>query len=386
MKLFRKLNSPITTSIGMFDLLKGIVLLIIVYHHNRNLFPDEILDITIKHIENNILNYTLLISEKAYFFIEILISIVAASFMPTLFIISGYSVRKRTISKSFSLEIEELIKPYFLTAIITVLCNFVFHFCFYRYIPGAFNESIKVLGGMLLGFPETVQFGEVTFYANGPIWFLFSLFWALIVFNILLNKVDETKIKYCVLGLVIIGSLLFSIGFTPFGVSRGLVGVLYVYMGYYIRKNKVLTSEHSRKSICIYALLVAIPNTIQAILGIKAGIGYDGYSLGPISFMVNGLLGIGVAYVFLRVDKSVSGKISNTIRYLGRYSLYFMCIHTVEMIAIPWYAVAAKFTEQPIVGLVILYIFRIIMIAIALRMLIKFIEIYKSQIGRRVVR
>lgn len=98
---------------------------------------------------------------------------------------------------------------------------------------------------------------------------------------------------------------------------------------------------------------MAIPNTIQAILGIKAGIGYDGYSLGPISFMVNGLLGIGVAYVFLRVDKSVSGKISNTIRYLGRYSLYFMCIHTVEMIAI------------------------------ALRMLIKFIEIYKSRIGRR---
>ncbi|SEA76992.1 Acyltransferase family protein [Pseudobutyrivibrio sp. ACV-2] len=384
MKIFRKLNSPVTTSIGMFDLFKGIAMVLIVLMHNRSNFPMLMIDIITKYSESGTLKNIPFVFEKSII-AGICISVlgaVLASLMPAMFILSGYSVRKRPILKNFSLEMKELIKPYLWTTIVTVLFNIIIHFCFFRYLPGAFQESLKVLAGMLLGFSQTVQFENIIIFANGPVWFILALFWALGIFNILLSVVDEAKIKYYALGLSIIGWLLSYTDFTPFCLSQGLVGVLYVYMGYYIRKNKALTSQHSRKNLFNYTSFVIIPNIILVALGMITEMSDNVYSLGPVTYIESGLLGIGVLYVFLRINKLFNGKIANALRYLGVYSLYFMCIHTVEMIAVPWYVIAEKLINQPVLGFVILYIFRLIIIVIALKILVKFIEIYKSHMYR----
>lgn len=375
MKLFRKLNSPITTSIGMFDLLKGIILLLVVYHHNRNLFPTEMFDIATGYSDKNILHTISLIYEKTKFLGDIGNKVIGQALMPTLFIVSGFSIRKRTISKSVSLGMEELMKPYFCTAIVTVLLNIIIHFCTFRYIPGAIKESLKLFGGMLLGFDQTVQFWGVTFFANGPIWFLLGLFWLTVLFNILLNKVDEKKLIFYVLGVDIIGCLMYDKGFTFFGLARGLIYIIFIYMGYYARKHKVLMSRHSWKVIIIYALLVTIPFIVQSFIGFSL------FYLG----IIYGFVGIGLIYVSLRINKAINGKISNALRYLGRYSLYFLCIHTVEMIAIPWYAVIEKFTNQLFVGFILTFIFRVTIIVLALMILNKFIENYKKQKCRKAV-
>ena len=41
---------------------------------------------------------------------------------------------------------------------------------------------------------------------------------------------------------------------------------------------------------------------------------------------------------------------------IGRRSLYIFCVHTVELIAIPWYLFAAKYADRPVLGISLQYI------------------------------
>ena len=48
---------------------------------------------------------------------------------------------------------------------------------------------------------------------------------------------------------------------------------------------------------------------------------------------------------------------------MGRRSLHIFCLHTVELIAVPWYLFAAQFAANPIVGLLAQYLLRCSFIA-----------------------
>ena len=380
MSIYKSVNRPIATSIGMFDLLKGIAMVWIVFWHNIPNFSELYITKISHYSDEGALVYVPYFYE-ASMIIRLCFTILVlllVSLMPTLFILSGYSIRKRTISKGCSSQYKELLKPYLITVFVTVSLNIVFHYCFFRYLPGAVQESVKVFGGMILGYSQNVQIGEFTFFANGPMWFVLSLFWALVIFNVLLNKVDETKIKYYAFGLSILGWLLSYTVYTPFCISQGLVGVLYVYLGYYVRKSKILASVHSKETIIKYILWVIIPNIILISLGLITEMADNVYSLGPISYIESGLMGIGFIYVYMRMNQSFDGKVSNALRYFGRYSLYFLIIHTVEMIAIPWYVITDKFTGHQLIGCFIVFVIRMIIITLALAGVIKILTAYRK--------
>ncbi len=371
----------VVTSIGMFDLLKGIAMLLIVLAHNRSVFPSLSLDVITRYSDSGfvkLMPYVYGASLVGRGIFAIIVAVLIAQ-MPALLIIAGYSIRKQAIKKNVRTQSKELVKPYLITTFATVLMNVILHYAFFRYLPGALSESSKVLGGMLLGLSQTQQFGSITLYANGPIWFLLTMFWSLVLFNCLLNFADEKKIWLYVLVLSLLGWLLSYIKYTPFCLSQGLVGVVYVYMGYYLKKTKALTKEYDLKSIKIYVIAVIIPNIVLAFFGLVTEMADNVYSLGPISYIENGLLGIGVLYVFLRINSVVRGRTVKALRYIGRYSFYVMCVHTVEMIAVPWYVVAEAFGEHQVAGFFILYLFRLLIIAIGCFLVIKFVESKKKK-------
>lgn len=342
MGFFRKLNRPVTMSIGMFDLFKGIAMLLIVFIHNRSLFPS---------LETNKISFLM----PVYIFIA---SFVVA-IMPALFVLYGYSIRKRKIRKSFLQLLKELVKPYCVTAILSVLLNCIVHFSIYRYLPGAVDESIKLLAGMVLGSSKTVQIGSFTIFANGPIWFFLALFWASIIFITLLNYVDEKYISYFAFSISLLGWALSYLPVVPFCLSQGMNAVIYIYLGYYLRQRKVLTTSLSIKRIGTYAGIVVIPNFIFVALGYITNMADNIYPLGPVTYIENGLLSVGLIYFFMRTDDLCKGKISNALRLIGRYSLYFLCIHSIEMVVVPWYALAEKYMDKPILGFVLIYCLRL---------------------------
>ncbi len=353
----------IENTLGMFDLLKGIAMILIVFAHNRSVFPSLVFNrlTTVDTVDSvQIMSFGYDIPFWGRLAFCVLASFIVAM-MPVLLIISGYGFRKRIPSKFFKMNSRDLLKPYGITMIATVILNICIHYAFFRYLPGALKESIKVFGGMLLGFSQTTSIGKITLFANGPIWYVLALFWALCIFNVILNNTNEKQLPCIVMIVSAIGWLLSFIKYTPFCLSQGMIGVIYIYIGYILKKIKFFIREHSLKEKLVLLFAVIIPNIVLCYFGMVTEMADNVYSLGPITYMENGLYGIFVIYIFLRMN-FLKGKISSVIRTIGRYSLYVMCIHTIEMVAVPWYVVAEHFEANPITGFIVIYIFRLILI------------------------
>lgn len=379
-----KKTTKIENTLGMFDLLKGIAMFLIVFAHNRSIFPELIFD-KASAIEGDSFFKTMPYIARLPVLVRLVMAVlapIALAMVPAFLIIGGYGFRKRNVSKTIKLFSKEMIKPYVYTVIATVLLHCLLHFVFFRYWPGAIKESLKVFAGMVLGLTQTTTFGKITFFANGPVWFLLAMFWSVVIFNMLLNWSTENALPFYVFIASVVGWLLSYVKYTPWCISQGLVGIIYVYIGYYLKKNKVFSKEYNIKEKFIYVIAVVLPNFVLCAFGLVTEMADNVYSLGPISYIENGLFGILVLYMFLRLN-ILHGRIAGGIRTVGKYSLYMMCVHSVEMIAIPWYKLSELFYGKPMIGFFAIYIARMIIIIGGVFLVVKINDTIKSITQRK---
>ena len=372
----------IENSLGMFDLLKGIAMLVVVFGHNRSVFPELIFErmSAVNNVDSlQVMSFGYGITFAGRILLALFFCIIS-SVMPALMIVAGYGFRKRSFAKMLKANSRDFLKPYLFSAAAAVVLNTVFHYAFFRYLPGAMQESAKIFGGMMLGFTHNISFGGITLFANGPIWYLLALFWAITLFNLAANITGEKYMLLISFALSLLGWILSFLKYTPFGISQGLVGVIYIYIGYYLKKSKFFLKEHDIKEVLLWLFAVIIPNIVFGFLGLVTEMAGNVYSLGPISYVENGLLGVVVLYIFLHLN-SINGTISGFIRKIGRYSLYVMCVHTVEMIAIPWYKIADYFASYQLVGFFVIYLVRLVIIFLGCYLVIKGTNIFKERIS-----
>lgn len=352
-----------THTLGMYDLLKGFIMLIVVLMHSRSLFPGLLIDKILAFDNVGYTKYTPAVYGVSIIFriVYSLILTVAMALIPALMVIAGYGFRKRTIAKSFLAQFKKLLRPYVITTVAATAIHCLIHYATFRNWPGALGESAKVLFGMILGFTQTITIGNFTFFANGAIWYILSVFWSLTIFSIIVNKASEKNIKYFVLVLSVIGWALSYVKYTPWAISQGLVGLVYVYIGYKLKQRKFFIRGHETKGKRLFIFAIFIPNLIMSFFGMVMLMADNVYSLGPISYIWTGLMAVGVISVALRMNV-LRGRLWNGLRRIGRYSLYFLCVHTVEMIAVPWYEVAKYFEKNQLLGFWIIYVLRLTII------------------------
>ena len=118
------------SSIGMFDMLKGVGMITIVLAHTAELYPMQI---------SGGLSLT------AFFPF-----IYREALMAAFFIASGYGFRKRSIGKCISQQFKTLFKPYAYTGLATTIAHFVIHYKTFGNWNNAVYETYKVLGGFVL--------------------------------------------------------------------------------------------------------------------------------------------------------------------------------------------------------------------------------------------
>ena len=78
------------------------------------------------------------------------------------------------------------------------------------------------------------------------------------------------------------------------------------------------------------------------------------WSLGPLSIFLDGAAGLLFIRLFMRLSH-FHGRIVRFLEAVGRRSLHIFCIHTVEIIAIPWYLMVARFSDRPVLGMWLQY-------------------------------
>ena len=318
------------SSIGMFDMLKGAGMLSIVLGHTVELYPLQL---------SNGLSLT------AFFCF-----IYRETLMAAFFIASGYGFRKRSIHKCIHQQLKSLLKPFCYTAVFTTVLHFIIHYKTFHYLPGSLTESIKVAGGFLLGLPHTATYFGQEFFSCGPMWYLLALL------DVIMIIFPERYVSWAVGGAALLGwgtSLAWEL---PFCLIQGAVITPYLYIGYLAKRQHWLDQPLSRRMSCIlWAAVLLIPVAAFAT-GSTDCVSMAEWTLGPISILLDGLAGLLFVRLFLRLNRHRNALVS-FFEAVGRRSLYIFCIHTVELTAIPWYLLAAKYADRPFVGIGLEYAF-----------------------------
>ena len=100
--------------------------------------------------------------------------------------------------------------------------------------------------------------------------------------------------------------------------------------------------------------------------------------MGPVSIFLDGAVGYGIIRLFLKLQRRLDGPISHAIEWVGRRSLFIFCIHTVELTAIPWYLMAAKYADRPVQGMLLQFVFSLVSIFAITELLMR-----RKELGRK---
>ena len=324
-------------SLGMFDLLKGIGMLTIVFAHTGELYPMGSGSI-------NLLTFFMFAYRE--------------SLMAAFYIASGYGFRKRSIGKCIDQQVTTLLKPYIYTGIATTVFHFLIHYLCYGSLHNATYETGKVLGGFALGLPHTAEYFGQTFFSCGPMWYLLSLMIAWVLLDLILNIFPEAYTNWAVLGTMLLGWGICITWEAPFCIGQGMVTVPALYVGYLAKKHKIFDKPLSRR---LKNTLLGCAAAVAA-LGVVAGVlltqstdcvSMAQWNFGPVSILLDAGAGLGILSMVLWFQRRVDNFVIRGIQAIGRRSLYIFCIHTVELTAIPWYLMPQKFAAHPVLGVVL---------------------------------
>lgn len=302
----------IKNSLGMFDLLKGTVMIIMILMHTYGIFDDV---------------YT----HPINLLWAIPMTFLGGASMPALFIVSGYGFRKVSIDKCINKQFHTLIIPYIITMIITLNVHLVSYYLLYGGKRYSLLKTMELATSVCLGATKDCLVKGIQIVPVGPCWFLLSLFVGNVVLNQLLALFTGKKLFIALLITSTIGWLLGFLPFVPLGISQGLVAVFFIGLGYMIKKSKLFAKEiNASKGIAVCLPIVVITVALKVFHG-EFNMAISQYTFGLISILVEGVFAAVLIYVALLLNR-FEGKLVNSIRILGRYSLYILCVHTVEMI------------------------------------------------------
>ena len=320
-------SGSLKTYVGMFDLAKGIGMIMVVLAH------------TISQYNIN----TLPSFPLAVF------GIVGTGLLPMFFIVSGYGFRKQKIVFCIKQQIRYILLPYLYVTLGMAIIFPCIHIAFFKWPRGAFNEMVRVVLAFILGVCENsgIRIGPYELYDCGTVWFLLALMNGWIILNFIFVFKNIYIRNLFVFLSVIVGMFLCQFGVWFFCFQASLISVGYLYIGYLLKKYRIL---HRKLPFWVYCLLV-IGVSIQFGFG-KIVMSTNYWRLGVFDMILSFCNGFILIKLSL-LGNVLTGTISQGIRTIGRYSLWIMCVHTLESICIPWYLFSAKFVTNPVIGILL---------------------------------
>lgn len=322
-------------SMGYFNLLRGLgILSVIVGHTVEFVWPSE---------------------EGAFSPFMGMMPVFGGGVMAMFFMISGFYFFKRKTRKCIKIQLQMILKPYYiatgLVLVTKVLLAILFKRSFFEHSGNLILTYLLAIncggGGTLFGIPVDMV---------GIFWFLWALFGSWVIYNTIV-QIKNIKIqRILTVSAVVLGYFLTTISTVwPFTIPMSLIGTGYIAIGELCRKYQLLEREIPKK---MYILLV-IPILISMTWG-YVNISICVWRLGLLDVLSTCCLGFLLLriYPLIKTDNAISRKIET----IGFYSLWILCIHGYENIVVPWHWLWRIFPENKIVVWAVCLIGRAILI------------------------
>lgn len=341
MEKSRNVNYP-----GMFDLLKGIVMIGIILIHIRGLIPAEV------WYEGELAPL-----KKAVFILPEIITLGNAT-MPTLFLISGYGFTSINLKKSIKKQSKQLLRPYLFTGIAVAVVHFVCYFCAFRYLPGAAKQTGIVFLSHFLGLEAGIQIHGVQLCSVGSVWFLLALFEGWILLTAIVNYLPEKS--HGVLAACFIYWYFWLFDFAPpqliriFSLNSALLCAGNLYLGMQIKKHNGLWIP-LRRSVMVLLVLLAVISQLLT---------YYPCEIPIVSAFLSLVYVAGVectAFLMMRIAVRLNrcqNWLLDKIRIVGRYSIWVICAHTIESQGLLWYLFVDRMKGHEFAAFLIMIVVR----------------------------
>lgn len=224
--------------------------------------------------------------------------------MPLYYFLSGIFFSRYDGFRTFLIKkTNNLIIPYLFFSIFTIIAISVFYIRKDCTLQEAYIES-----GPL---------------HNGPIWFLVSLYEVGIIIYFVSDIKSKSLQFLVVLMLSLSGYYLCQIGIVlPFYLNTALLGVFFYYVGFLLRRYKILDDgSHIPMKFVVYLTLflfisfVVIPSRRLALISYEIPFPF------PL-FLLSGLTGTLALFYFSKIVKKFT-----IINYIGRYSIIVLGVH-----------------------------------------------------------
>lgn len=314
--------------IGMFDLVKGILMVLIILGHSITDYFHY------WEYEN-----TLLIPKLA----NSLPAILTYGLIPMFFMICGYGFRKKSMKKAVVGQFKYFWKPYLLVTAATALIVIIKKIL----INGSIAEglSYQVLPYFLVFCPGQREFLGLYMDSVGPIWF----FWVFVTAGILLNLIlqeEQSWVQFCLVIILSCAGLMMRNITLPWCIQQTLVCCGYMYIGWFMKKQKML----EQKLPSYLVLLVILLCLIASLNGGNLEISQNVYANGAEDLLISYLAGIISMFGAVKIGY-LEGSAADKLCWIGKNALYICCIHTVTYTVVPWERLAEYFDSANLLGM-----------------------------------
>lgn len=301
---------------GMFDVAKGILILLIILLHQKMLFH---VDLQISH--------PLLSLRWGDDYDAVLVGL--------FFMMAGYGSRAEKDLRGYvKRSVKGNLIPYFWT-MIGVMALMVVR-CLYRGEVGPQDFSSVLLGFLYgNGVPGAKLFGVWEMRSVGAAWFLPALFWSGLIHQLLL-RIKRPAVRETLIFGVSLAAVACPGAHVPWRLLPGCAAVGFREAGRLLKGKKVL---YQKVNWPLAAAAIALTLVAPQFTTVKFGSNH--WRLWVLDY-VPAVAACGVVLQFYIKSGLAVAKFADALAYVGRYSLLFLCIHSVELTMLPWNKLYAR--------------------------------------------
>lgn len=326
--------------LGYFNLARGIGILIILFGHSLTIFMVE--------------------SKEADLLFSGWGTVFGGGILSAFFMISGYGFYKRSPKKCFSIQKKILLYPYWMVTSAILITKCV--------LAGVKQRPFREHGGELVLtylFGLNAEGGKeihgLSIESVGVLWFVFTLFVAWNIYNMIVQMKSKQMQNVLVIGCVILGYLLTLVSkIWPFCIPMALIVVGYIALGHRIRENHLLT-----KKIPVWSWMIMFATILVSVTFGDVNMVACIWKLGLIDITATFCIGFLLLRLYAyAMRREWNGTLVRMLEELGFKSIWLICIHAYEKIIFPWYRIPRIFADHILVGIVLSIVGRIVILYI----------------------
>lgn len=304
--------------IGMFDVLKGVLMILIITVHTLG-------------FTNDVFPGSAFVRGGLWLFKY------GAALVGMFFVFAGYGFRPSADGKKFvKKQAKQFLVPYAVVIVLSSAAITVRDMLLGRFSVG--SVSSVVLGGLFGSVGSLHLFGRVWLGGIVALWFLLTFFFGSVIYNFTFRLKNEKA--RCTL-VWLLTALAVAVpkdvaALCPWTLVQSCASLGFMEVGRLLKKQKVFYKKLNPVfAVCALALW-AVMHTYS-----RSSVGINEYRFLHIDY----ICAVMAAVVFIKAYLASGAAVCDALaplEYVGRYSLWFFCIHSFELLAFPWNETAAS--------------------------------------------